>query len=637
MAYTNIRFTKPHMVVVDNNFFMFDDAYDKLVQKTDGGDTVFEYPLDVDLTTVSGLTLGAVLSAQHDRTYFWTLQLISSNQGIVIRKWLVDNYVCKIQENFIYSNTGVNTYYSRAFGVEHYLTDFSSSFSSGSNTISISEYYNTVVSSGTVLSLGPNSEGEREDVTVSGVIGSDIILDGGLQYSYTTDDQVVMSRSLFVFNDYDGTDSANGSLIRFNSLDGSYMSVDVNVEYKIVYAATFSRFQNILSVYPDAHALVYIKGTNAKLRNMSDLIDLTDASSVNDDFTGADGSLPNNTRWTITNGNPRIYNNALYSSTVINGTDEIESNYELVGDFDVEVSGTVGGYTNASGSSDFSFNHYMKLSFPHNDDHYTSGGFYYVDALPPVANNLNFYTAVDGTNDTVIPITGDSNDYRFRINRSGSTVSFYYKASTSGIFNTSWTTLDTNTAYTGDCVLSLGLSSSYVTVSGSYFDDLIYNSGYIKYPVVEVPYYGIMNIDNVRSNGSTIITVYDISIVGDSMYRLQDEATYYGVDNDWGSQYNYQVSPIRPFLDFITVGASPEILPATGRNVSQITAVVLDQYGEGSVNKPVDFTDDDSIGFMTSSQVYTDYFFGTGEAKTNYMSGTALRLVTVEGTATQYD
>jgi hypothetical protein len=233
--------------------------------------------------------------------------------------------------------------------------------------------------------------------------------------------------------------------------------------------------------------------------------------------------------------------------------------------------------------------------------------------------------------------SGTSSNYLFRITRSDTDINFYYKTLVSGEPAPSWTSFNSVTAYDTNCTISLGLYTKNVTMSGSYFDDLIYNSGSITYPSPAGDYYGTINMDNIRIDASTVIPIYDISIIGDTMYRLQDEGTYYGTDNDWGSLYNYQVTPIRSFIDFITVAAYPEILPATGRNVSQVTAVVLNQYGEGAVYKPVHFTDDDSVGFITIPDVYTDYFTNTGEAKTSYMSGVALRIVTVQGTATQYD
>jgi hypothetical protein len=146
-----------------------------------------------------------------------------------------------------------------------------------------------------------------------------------------------------------------------------------------------------------------------------------------------------------------------------------------------------------------------------------------------------------------------------------------------------------------------------------------------------------MVMDNLRNNGVTTIPVYDLAVQGTNLYRLQDEGTYYGVDNDWGIQYNYVVSPIRKFVNAISVAAYPVILPANARNVTEITAIVSDQYGEGPRNKPVVFTDDDDVGFVTINPAYTDVFFATGQAVTYYRSGVDIHTVTVEGTVTQYD
>lgn len=174
-------------------------------------------------------------------------------------------------------------------------------------------------------------------------------------------------------------------------------------------------------------------------------------------------------------------------------------------------------------------------------------------------------------------------------------------------------------------------------VFDSNVDALIYvKVNKIKFVNVDaiVPY-GDMDIDNERVDDS-IISIYDLAISGKTVYRLQDEATYYGSDNSWGT-YNYQVSTVRPFIDNITVTACPKILPANAHNVTEITATVLDQYGNGSVYKPVSFTDDDNVGFITINPAYTDYFWGTGKAITHYKAGVSVRTVNVEGTVTQYD
>jgi hypothetical protein len=208
----------------------------------------------------------------------------------------------------------------------------------------------------------------------------------------------------------------------------------------------------------------------------------------------------------------------------------------------------------------------------------------------------------------------------------------------SGIMG-SWSLLDTTTMYDNDCYLCLGFTaSSGITVSGTYFDDLSFDSGKIFYPSATIPYYGTMIIDNIRADLAFIIPVYNVAVYGKTLYRLQDEATYYGTDNDWGSLYNYQISPIRSFLDSIVVTAYPAIVPANAYNTVEVEAVVKDQYDEGVIYKPVYFTDDDSIGYITINPVYTDIFFGTGRTNpTYYKSGIVPATVTIEGTATQDD
>jgi len=149
--------------------------------------------------------------------------------------------------------------------------------------------------------------------------------------------------------------------------------------------------------------------------------------------------------------------------------------------------------------------------------------------------------------------------------------------------------------------------------------------------------YEIMIIDNVRANNITIITVYDIAVQGETLYRLQIEGTYYETDNSWSPYYNYVASSIRSFLDSISVSAFPVILPANARNTLEVTALVTDQYGNGAIYKPVFFTDTDNVGFMTINPAYTDVFFGNGDAISYYRAGVKVHTVNIEGTATQYD
>jgi len=1181
---------------------MFDETSNIAVQKTASGSIVFIYPLSIKLTYLeSSNVLSAVKSLQYDGRYFWTLQSITSTSEPVIRQWLFNNYECKLQQEFILYNTSTQTYNANSFAIEHYKTKLLYPISEGTLILNTEEYYDSTITSGTILSIGPNGYDYCEDVVVNEVVGSDIILTSGTQYSYDVDAQVILSKSILLFNEYYGTTSTSGSLIRFDSHSGDFLSSDPNTDYKSVIAATFARVQGMLrdneqDVYDtidDAYTLIYVKSTNAKFRNLSDLLSTQPANSVNYSFTGVSGSLPNTTMWNITSGDPMLYDDALLMSTSINGHDEIKSNYVLMNDFDVQISGSLSngfaiidqanstfrhfmnstinntsyeigvmynhadastisgcsveytmdsvsgtilydtsGYghsattsevtytygkignalvitdktdyiklnTSVSGSivsvsmwyyfdgtgnnyntligrdgptyqhllvsgtsnligfwnngwyssgatltsgswhhlalikngtnsklylnntlvqnSNSSFNNatypmstlgnyisisgtqgslgkldcvriydgigltdsdintlymegyygtnidhplvyttvsgavstidafttnindtkilytmdsvsgtiiyddigsnyatnsgityasgvinnaavitsksdYIELSQPINSSNASISMWYYfdgfggttntllgndelgimplyvssstnylsvynhigyessgpalisgtwyhivlvkngtnskiyldkdlihdidtasdnamypiqtignkkqryfsgtsVDQVPTMTSNtapsgiaaassvysayyaykamdnststanrwqsavgttgwlsytfitptiVNRYTMSGYTTSTYSPntwifegwngsywelldsksgitwtasekktydinnstafityrititannggayviiqewelintgvstdnltrgsigkfdqirifdreITVDeieelyderyygiaipSDDYMLRLVRDSGVLYYYYKNIISEV-DTGWTLIGSNPTGIYDGNISLGLYSDGITVSGAIFDDLTYNSGYVKYPISEIPYYGIMTMDNLKVDNTTVIPIYALSYYDGTLYRLQISANYYGTNYTW-STYNYVVSTAKSFMDSMTVTAYPTILPADGRNVSEITCIVLDQYGNGKINSPVTFTDDDDYGYITINPQNTDYYYGNGESVTYYKAGVDIHSVTITVTATQYD
>lgn len=203
-------------------------------------------------------------------------------------------------------------------------------------------------------------------------------------------------------------------------------------------------------------------------------------------------------------------------------------------------------------------------------------------------------------------------------------------------------------AYTGSTITTYN-NSEYSGIHGATFayitngfssnvNALIYvKNTNLKYLNINtMTFYGVATIDNLKADNTTEISVYDLCIDRSNVYRLQNEACYYGSNYSWSS-YNYVLSTTRRFVDTISVSAYPVILPANGTNTTEVTAIVNDQYGDGIIYKPVSFTDDDDDGFITINPAYTDLFFGTGSAYTYYKAGLVPRTVTIEGTATQYD
>jgi hypothetical protein len=146
--------------------------------------------------------------------------------------------------------------------------------------------------------------------------------------------------------------------------------------------------------------------------------------------------------------------------------------------------------------------------------------------------------------------------------------------------------------------------------------------------------FGSMTMDNIQSDQSTVIDIYDLTMEGVNVYRLQDKATYYGTTYNFANgTYNYQISTLESFITSISLRAAPAIIPANGVNTSTITAIVKDQFNLPIVSKLVYFTEDDPDGDITGTNpANTD---SDGVATTIYTAGISAREVKITSTAQQ--
>lgn len=145
--------------------------------------------------------------------------------------------------------------------------------------------------------------------------------------------------------------------------------------------------------------------------------------------------------------------------------------------------------------------------------------------------------------------------------------------------------------------------------------------------------FGSMVMDNLKADQTSTITIYDVTIEGTNVYRLQQEATYYGSAHGPWSSYNYQLSTLNPFITSISLKAEPAILPANLTNTSTVTAVVKDQFNQAISGKLVYFTEDDPNGSIISAN--PDTTDANGEATAVYQAGSTAREVKITATAQQ--
>jgi hypothetical protein len=268
---SNVRLSKtnqPNFCAHQGYFFTFDYAQDNLLQKTDDGNTAFSYPFDVLLSTV-------VSDSQFDGVYFWSLENPVGN-NCYIKKWKIENYVCKQQQVFSFIGDASHSYSVNTFSVEHYHTTLVGATSSGATTLNLAKYaeddvMNFVTTSGVnlTLHLGPNSNAEEEDVIVSTVVSGVVTIVGSTQYEYANSDPVNFFTYLWLFNNYDGTSSATGALYKFDAYTGDYITRYASGAYKDVTASTFYNVDSFAE-YGDVDTLCYIKGTNTLFVNTSD-------------------------------------------------------------------------------------------------------------------------------------------------------------------------------------------------------------------------------------------------------------------------------------------------------------------------------------------------------------------------------
>jgi hypothetical protein len=133
-----------------------------------------------------------------------------------------------------------------------------------------------------------------------------------------------------------------------------------------------------------------------------------------------------------------------------------------------------------------------------------------------------------------------------------------------------------------------------------------------------LPYYGSMVMDNVEDDEATIITVYDLAMDDQNVYRMQLKATYYDSTETW-TYYSYQLSSLDAFVTSISLAAYPAIIAANQVSTSDIEAIVKDQFLQPIVARLVYFTDDNTLGDITGgTPKNTD---SEGKAQTVYTSG----------------
>lgn len=245
----------------------------------------------VDTYTVTNSQLrNPVKELHYDGTFFWTLEDLPSNLGLVIKKWRLyphKTYVFpsvnpvefRWQDELTLIHGPSMRWRSSAFAVEHYHRAFDGSFARGASTIRLNSVEHLNV--GDILYLGPSGfggfVGNEEQITILSVnyTTRDITFSkaGGLENSYLSSDPVDCHKSIFLFNDHSftGAEDYKGNIVQFSWTTKNIIKSDQGAKYAFVTAADF-----------DQTYLSWVRATQIlKLDIFSTTFDLTSSLEAN--------------------------------------------------------------------------------------------------------------------------------------------------------------------------------------------------------------------------------------------------------------------------------------------------------------------------------------------------------------------
>jgi len=231
-------------------FYTVSSSLDSLV-KVEADGTV------VDTFVITNSQLRNPVKELHfDGTFFWTLEDLPSDLGLVIKKWRlfpfktvffpsVSPSELRWQDELTLINLPNIRWEADAFAIEHYHRELDGSFLQGVSSIRLNDV--SKISVGDILYLGPSDFGgfigNEEQITVLGISGTDIFFfkAGGLENSYISQDPVDFSQGIFLFNQhsFSGVEDNVGTLIKFAYPEKTQAFADQGGKYASVTAADY--------------------------------------------------------------------------------------------------------------------------------------------------------------------------------------------------------------------------------------------------------------------------------------------------------------------------------------------------------------------------------------------------------------
>lgn len=233
-------------------FYSVSNSLNSLLQLEADGDVVGTFPVSLSQLR------NQVKELHYDGTFFWTLEDLPSDLGIVIKKWRLHPFKTfalpnvtptefRWQDELTLIHGPSIRWEANGFAVEHYHRALDGSFIRGASTIRLNSVEH--LNPGDRIYLGPSTFGgfigNEETKLVNAVNATTrfVSLSAPLENSYISSDPVDYSKSLFIFNQhsFSGAEDGRGNLVQFSLPTKTQLIADVGGKYANVSSADFDR------------------------------------------------------------------------------------------------------------------------------------------------------------------------------------------------------------------------------------------------------------------------------------------------------------------------------------------------------------------------------------------------------------
>lgn len=263
-------------------FYSVSSSLNSLIKVEADGTVVDTYPI-----ALSQLR-NPVKELHYDGTFFWTLEDLPSDLGLVIKKWRLFPFKTRFfpsaipfefrwQDELTLIHGPNIRWEADAFAVEHYHRLLDGSFLAGVSIIRLDSVEHLNI--GDDIYLGPSDFGgfigneETRRVVFVNTSTRQVTLDSPIQNSYVSNDPVDYSKSLFIFNNHSftGLEDNRGTLVQFSYPGKFQLKVDTGGKYYSVSAADY-----------DGSTLAWVRGPQIlQLNIFSPTFDLQSSLEAN--------------------------------------------------------------------------------------------------------------------------------------------------------------------------------------------------------------------------------------------------------------------------------------------------------------------------------------------------------------------